>query len=373
MRKKKIIICVTSDLATDQRVLKHCNAFITNGFDVVLVGRKLKKSLPMPVLSFQTHRFHLLFSSGVCFYLEYTLRLFFYLRFQRFDFLWANDLDTVIPCALCSKVRKSKWVFDSHEIFTEVPELQHTTLKKAIWLWVERKWAVRADLMLTVNASIAKRFEKLYQRKVYVVRNVPLQRDLLPPLNRTELGIPETHLILVTQGSGMNKGRGLTESIDAMKGLENVTLFVIGSGDAIPNAKAHVVNNGMGSTVRFIDRLPYLEMMRYTQMADVGLAYDAMNCLNFHFALPNKIFDYFQAGIAVISGPQPEIERLVMQYEVGISMDEVTPKHIVSAVEAFQKDPQFLAKCKENGKNASKIETWQNEQRNLHEVIALLT
>ncbi len=373
MRKKKIIICVTSDLATDQRVLKHCNAFITNGFDVVLVGRKLKSSLPMPTLSYPSHRFSLLFSKGVFFYLEYTLRLFFYLFTQRFDFLWANDLDTVLPCAVHAKMRKKKWVFDSHEIFTEVPELQNASLKKNVWLWVERKHAIRATFMLTVNKSIAQRFEALYQRKVFVVRNVPVQRDLLPPLHRTELGIPETHLLLVTQGSGMNKGRGLTESIDAMRGLENVTLFVIGSGDAIPYARSMVAEFGLQETVRFIDRLPYLEMMRYTQMSDVGLAFDALPCLNFQLALPNKIFDYLHAGVGVISGPQPEIERLVLQYEVGVSMDEVTSKNIVSAVEAFQKDPRFLASCKKNGKKASTIETWQNEQKNLLELIALLT
>ena len=40
---KRILISVTNDLTTDQRVEKTCEVLSEIGYDVLLVGRKLKK------------------------------------------------------------------------------------------------------------------------------------------------------------------------------------------------------------------------------------------------------------------------------------------------------------------------------------------
>jgi len=66
---KRIVISVTNDLTTDQRVEKTCEALSEIGYDVVLVGRKLKTSLPIQK-NYKTVRFCLLFNKGFLFYLK---------------------------------------------------------------------------------------------------------------------------------------------------------------------------------------------------------------------------------------------------------------------------------------------------------------
>ncbi|MFY8028860.1 MAG: glycosyltransferase, partial [Bacteroidia bacterium] len=134
--KKRIILSVTNDLATDQRVQKVAQTLIDMGAEVCLVGRKLKGSMPVP--KFEHHRMSLLFNKGVAFYAEYHIRLFLLLLFKRADILVANDLDTLLPNYLVSKLKGVQLVYDSHEYFTEVPELQGSPLKKKIWLSLER-------------------------------------------------------------------------------------------------------------------------------------------------------------------------------------------------------------------------------------------
>src|SRR5689334_7627700 len=93
--KRKVIISVTSDLVTDQRVHKVSQTLHNNGYDVLLVGRKLPTSLPMDERKYRTKRFKLWFHKTALFYLNYNLRLFFFLLFKRTDILLANDLDTL--------------------------------------------------------------------------------------------------------------------------------------------------------------------------------------------------------------------------------------------------------------------------------------
>lgn len=366
---KKILVCVTSDLATDNRILRHCELMQQMGFQVHLIGRILPWSPSMPKVPYLTHRVKLPFLKGPLFYLTYQCWLFFYLLFRKADIIWANDLDTVLPCFLVSKLSRRAFVVDSHELFTEVPELSKAPVKKSIWKFIEKHFAVKARVFITVNESLAEIFHRNYGINPKVVRNVPKRVELAPAHTKNRIGIPESDLVVVIQGSGINKGRGLDETIEAISGLTDVSLLVIGGGTAIDEAKQKTIELGIQSKVHFIERVPYLEMMQYTQMAAIGLAYDADPCLNFYYALPNKIFDYFQAGIAVISGPQPEISGLVSTYECGYLMKNVSPESIKWAITFYQKHPALLATHQRNSKKASDSEHWDLEKKALEAIL----
>ena len=75
---KKVILSVTTDLITDQRVNKVANLLTENGYVVLLVGRLKADSIILEKRSYNTHRFKLFFNKGFLFYFEYNLRLFFF-------------------------------------------------------------------------------------------------------------------------------------------------------------------------------------------------------------------------------------------------------------------------------------------------------
>ena len=122
MSGKRIIVSVTNDLATDQRVHKVCTFLMEQGAQVTLVGRKLPNSLPVK-REYRTHRMRLLFKKGALFYVFFNIRLYLYLLFHRCDVLVANDLDTLLANAEAKRWKRIPLVYDSHEYFTEVPEL----------------------------------------------------------------------------------------------------------------------------------------------------------------------------------------------------------------------------------------------------------
>ena len=171
--KRKAIVCVSNDLLTDNRVAKTCAVLQGQNYEVTLVGRKKVDSPKMDKRSYKTYRLSLPFEKGPLFYVFLNARLFLFLLLKKSDLIYANDLDTLAPCFLVSKLKKSRLIYDTHELFTEVPELTSRPRVKKIWLNIERFIFPKLDNIVTVNESIATIYEKKYNKPVRYVINVP--------------------------------------------------------------------------------------------------------------------------------------------------------------------------------------------------------
>lgn len=332
----RAIVCVTNDLSTDNRVHRTCVVLRELGHEVLLVGRLLPESLALQ-RPYATKRMRLLLRKGPLFYAEYNLRLFFLLLFTRAGLLVANDLDTLLACWLAKG--KRALVYDSHEYFTEVPELQGRAARK-VWLAIERWIFPRLKHVITVNGSIAREYRNRYGNDVEVVRNIPMHKELGPLPSRKELELPEDRFILILQGSGINVDRGGEEAVLAMRELPGALLLIIGGGDALPVLERLVKEHALQDRVRLLPRMPYERMMQYTRNADLGLSLDKDTNLNYRFSLPNKLFDYFRAHIPALVTDLPEVAGIVRKYEAGVVIPRCEPALIAASVKTLMADAE---------------------------------
>ncbi len=360
---------VSSDLATDNRVDRSCTLLTELGYNVFLIGRVKKDSPEMPQRVYGYKRMKLLFEKGAVFYAVLNFRLFFELLFTRVDYLFANDLDTLPAAYLISKLKRVPLIYDSHELFTEVPELVERPYIQKIWLQIEKWIFPKLKFAITVNESIAQIFENKYHTKVAVVRNVPIRIAAIQPLSKTELELSGQTKMLIIQGSGLNVDRGIEEAVLAMEHIHNAVLFLVGSGDVIPKVKKMVLDKGLSQKVRFVGRLPYREMLRYTASADLGLALDKPLSLNYALALPNKVFDYLQASTPILASPLKEIERIVIQYNCGTVIQKVDPIEIATRINTLFDNVTLLDTYKQNCVKAAETEHWGKDAKILEHVI----
>lgn len=353
---------VINDLATDRRVQKTCFVLVEKGYDVTLVGRMLPGSLPLPEFPFTCKRMKLLFKRGPAFYFFYNLRLFLFLLFNKADLLVANDLDTLGPNFRVARWKNIKLVYDSHEIFTEVPELQHTPAKKKIWEKLEARIVPRLKHCITVNESIAAWFEKKYGVKFHVIRNIPPRPAAVKLKTRSELGLPEDKKIVVLQGAGINIQRGAEELVEAMKFTEGVVLLIIGGGDVFSMLKNSAAENGITDRVIFKNKMPAEELFHFTANADLGVTIDKDTNLNYRFSLPNKIFDYVNAGLPVLASRLPEIEKFIRKYNIGLFIEQHSPEHIAGKIKEALGSSYYVV-WKNNTLKAAEENSWEEEKK----------
>ncbi len=134
----KVLVSAFSSLATDQRIEKVCQTLYNNGYQIELIGNDWGGAAPMQRPYRFTRIQHRATSLKIA-YPEFNWKLYHLIqKADRNTILLANDLDALWPNVLVAKKLQIPLVFDSHEIYTEMPALQGRFTQK-IWRWLENK------------------------------------------------------------------------------------------------------------------------------------------------------------------------------------------------------------------------------------------
>lgn len=366
--KIRVVFSVINCICHDQRVLKIAETVSNLGCDITIIGRQSGDCCNSDLVPFKTKRFRMFFKRGFLFYKFFNIRLFYYLLIHKYDLLVSNDLDTLLPNFLVAKLKHLPLVYDSHEYFTGVPEIQNKPFVKWVWKTIEKLIFPRLKYVMTVSDPIASLYEKMYQIRPMVVRNLSKNADNITPYTRKEIGVPSDDLLIIIQGTGINIDKGAEELIESVNILDGITLMIVGSGDVVPQLKRQVNELKISHKVKFVSAVPWETLMKYTKSADIGMCIEKDTNLNYRYSLPNKLFDYIAAGIPVIASDLPETGKIIRENGCGIIIGSVTPEKISKALKQVKDDPLMMAELRRNSIGASKNLNWEIESDKVKEL-----
>ena len=375
---KRVAIAVISDLVTDQRVHKVSLTLQEAGYTVLLIGTRRRNSLPLVPRSYPARRIRMLFQKKMFFYAEFNLRLFLRLLFTRADIFLGNDLDVMSAVWLAGTLRRRPIVYDTHEYYLGMPELNARPGVKKIWQRIEAFLFPRLQYVYTICDSFKDLYYKDYGKTLGVVRNVPYRKaaDSDAPLPKDlEDRLPKDKFFLLFQGAGINPERGVEELVLAMQFLDPARfhLVIIGGGEIWEDIVGLVADHGLAGRITLIPKIPFEQLRSVTRRADLGLSLDKPNNINHIYGLPNKIFDYLHSGVPVLVSRLVELEKIVTAYQVGDFIENHEPAHIAEKIDAISRDPARLEQWKRHTEKVREELCWEREGRvvvNIFEQVA---
>jgi glycosyltransferase involved in cell wall biosynthesis len=359
MMRPRLLLTATTDLTYDQRMARTSAALAAAGYEVLLVGRELPTSRPLASdLPYAQHRLRCRFHAGKLFYLEFTLRLAWFLLRQRAPAAYgAVDLDTILPVWFVARLKRRPWVYDAHELFTEVPEVVARPAIQRVWRWIEAFAVPRATRAYTVGPALAEVFRQRYGRAFGVARNVPLKA-----VERFSAPAAPSSPIILYQGA-LNVGRGLAELLDALPLIEpNARLVICGEGDLSESLRARVAADpALAARVEFKGYVVPAALRELTCTARVGTMLLENRGLSYYYSLANKFFDYVQAGVPQVCIDFPEYRALNLEYEVAALIPDLSPPLLAAALNRLLTDDAYHARLSAACAQAAAVWHWERE------------
>lgn len=126
---------------------------------------------------------------------------------------------------------------------------------------------------------------------------------------------------------------------------------------------------GIGN-IRFLRPVYMEEIVKTINQYDIGIFVLPPTNLNYKYALPNKLFEFIQARLAVAIGPSPEMAIIVKQYNLGIVAEDFGPETIANELNKLTKEKIEYYKS-QSDKLAYEISSEGNCQK-LQKIIAEL-
>lgn len=286
---------------------------------------------------------------------------------KKYDVYHSHDLSGLIQGYICSRLKRSKLIYDSHEVQTA----RIGTTGKKIFHYLEKYLIKKVDKVIMTTDMRADYVKNLYNiNKPEVVHNYPFYIDI-NNLQKVDLyktcNIPLEEPILLYQG-GIQKDRGLEQIIEAIPKFKKGIVVFIGAGHLKPKIEQLVKDKKLESRVRFLDKVPVEHLAKYTANAYLGFQVLQNTTFNHYSTISNKLLEYIMCEVPVVASNFPEIKKIIEGGKYGVVIDPHCSQNIATAVNTLLDDVNLVKILKENCKQGKKKYNWSEEKKELYKI-----
>jgi glycosyltransferase involved in cell wall biosynthesis len=369
---KKVAILVLNNFTNDSRVLKIARSLGANGYEPIVVAMKKGEVIEREDEGvFKVHRVQLStmflprFLNPVK-YIEWVWRGA--RTYRKFEFFHCCDFEA-LPVGLVARWfnPKLKIVYDAHEY--EAERLGLTPFAKKFIKFFEKRWIKRTSAVITVSRGIEKEYERQFSLPVHnVIFNAPAFKKSVEKSHglRKTFNIRQDQKIFLYSGR-IAMGRGVEILIEAFsqRNTDSAVLVFLGSGPLLDKVEKAAAES---SNIFYHPPVPYEEVVSTVAQADYGLLSPENLCLNYYYCMPNKLFEYIQAGIPILVADLKDCQELVESESIGFASDDYSVKGWNDLVDrALKSNPEDFS---EELRKVAKEFNWEIEEKKLLDLYA---
>jgi len=360
-----VLLALLGDVTGSSRALRQLRALAGAGasIEVAMVGQaRWPEALPRGTV---LHALPAPAGRGPAYFWRAHRALAEHLAARPASVYHASDLHVLPAAAGAARRRGARLVYDAREWYRGVDAAAGRPWVGWGWGAIERRYAPRADLVLTVNDAIARLLvDRAGAERVTVMYNVsaPARGGSPAPSGalRRRLGIDDRAPLVLYQGL-LRAGRGLFELLSAVAEVDGANAVLIGDG---PLAEALRQRAGaLGDRAFLLPFIPPDELATLTPDADLGAIPLVPLTESLRLSLPNKLFEYAAAGLPVLAGAGAEpLRDLVKRYDAGVVVDPTDHRGMVSAVRLALFDDDARARFRAGAARLHADHDWERER-----------
>jgi len=272
------------------------------------------------------------------------------------DAYHAHDLNTLIPAMRAARRHRARLVYDSHELYPEITGLSEPERRR--WRRQERRAIGKTDRIVTVSDSLADELARRYGvERPIVLMNVPVGTRLT---DRSPLdAFRKPGQMMVLYSGGVTENRGIEQLVEAARTATGWHLVIMGWGPLLGRVREIL------PSIDVIDPVASEDVVGAASGADVGVIPYLPTSLNNALSLPNKLFEYVQAGLAVAASDLVELARFVAATRVGVVFEPGNVTALRRELDAMAADAERLATMRAAANQAARTFNWDNEKTKL--------
>ncbi|OEU78561.1 MAG: hypothetical protein BA865_07335 [Desulfobacterales bacterium S5133MH4] len=270
------------------------------------------------------------------------LRLVFRFYSLPVKLYYPNDFDVLGAAGALAWLHQKPLVYETHELYVDQLSAYPAWYRRTLML-LEGWWAKRSINVITVGEYIA---STLHER--YRLDSQPTVIRSCPPYQRVTKVSHLKYPVKLLYHGAYHPERGLEQSILAMHHIDNAHLYLRGFGYWEKPLRDLVNKEKLESKVTFLAPVPMKQVVEAAAPFDIGVGAFQDVSLNSRYCLPNKIFEYLMAGLALAVSDLPELRRIVNGYNVGVTFDPSDPADIARQVRNLLADPDLLHQMQSN-------------------------
>jgi glycosyltransferase involved in cell wall biosynthesis len=238
--------------------------------------------------------------------------------------------------------RGGRTIYDSRDVYMRSRGFERMGPFKAPFAWLERRWARRADAVLTVNDAYAGLLARQFGiARPPVVRNTPdryAPPDPPPDLIRVALGLGPATRIVLYQG-GLLSDRGIEQGMEAILSVPDAVLAIMGFGPAQAEIEALAGSPRFRDHVRMLAPVTPDALLDWTASADVMLMAIQPTSVNHRYTTPQKLWEAIAAGTPVVASDLPGMAGIVRDTGSGVLVDATDPADIARGIRVIVDAP----------------------------------
>lgn len=268
--------------------------------------------------------------------------------------IWvANDWSALPVAVWAQEEFGGHIVYDSHEFAAAEHEelLSWWIFERPMMVALEKTFIGRARLVTSVSMGICRALQTRYRLSTLptVIMNAPPFEPLASQTNQSLTDSSSLdHRGLLYHGVVM-PGRGIELLLETLAYLPtNYTLVI--RGPCSPSSYGETLNQfaitvGVSDRVTFAPAIPMRDLVKAATHHDIGFMLLPGHSRHNRFALPNKIFEYASAGLAVIVSNLPEMADFIAGAKNGLIDNGKGPQSLAQQIVAISQSELMAMKA----------------------------